>query len=179
MLKGKTSSPYSQLKSDRAQRLPPPPKPDISRNSDLFQIPTRFPTAFPTNSLKAQRALMALKQQRPEKLVEASRALWQCYWRDQGDLASDADLVRVLTPVLGEPAVRALLTAGVADKAIKDGLLRATQEAAELGAFGAPWIQVTVPGKEPVCFFGSDRFEQMAMFVGEIWVGPVPSKASL
>ena len=52
-----------------------------------------------------------------------------------------------------------------------------------LGAYGVPWIVVRPPlrrapprgaGKpgEPMCFFGSDRFEQIAFLLGERWDGP-------
>lgn len=42
-------------------------------------------------------------------------------------------------------------------------------------AFGFPWIQVTREDGKEYSFFGSDRFEQMAFFLGREWKGPFPN----
>jgi len=61
----------------------------------------------------------------------------------------------------------------------KQVLLRNTEEALALGAFGAPWIVVRDDGasrgssREEI-FFGSDRFEQMAACFGKRYMGPNP-----
>ncbi|KTF89669.1 hypothetical protein cypCar_00007237 [Cyprinus carpio] len=58
---------------------------------------------------------------------------------------------------------------------IKDKLKSVTQEALEYKCFGFPFIVCQVNGKAKV-FFGSDRFELMAYFMGEKWMGPHPNK---
>ncbi|XP_026139678.1 glutathione S-transferase kappa 1 isoform X1 [Carassius auratus] len=47
-----------------------------------------------------------------------------------------------------------------------------------LQCFGFPFIVCNVNGKAKV-FFGSDRFELMAYFFGEKWVGPQPDKPTV
>lgn len=48
-----------------------------------------------------------------------------------------------------------------------------TEEAMELNMFGAPYMVVYLDGADkPECFFGSDRFEQMAMVMGKPYKGP-------
>uniref|UniRef100_A0A672JSA1 Glutathione S-transferase kappa 4 n=1 Tax=Sinocyclocheilus grahami TaxID=75366 RepID=A0A672JSA1_SINGR len=59
---------------------------------------------------------------------------------------------------------------------IKDKLKSVTEEALEYKCFGLPFIVCHVNGKAEV-FFGSDRFELMAYFIGERWMGPHPNKS--
>ncbi|XP_016121265.1 glutathione S-transferase kappa 1-like, partial [Sinocyclocheilus grahami] len=58
---------------------------------------------------------------------------------------------------------------------IKDRLKSVTREALEYKCFGLPFIVCHVNGKAEV-FFGSDKFELMAYFIGEKWMGPYPNK---
>jgi len=59
------------------------------------------------------------------------------------------------------------------DTTVKERLKETTQEAVELGAFGAPAIIVhTETG--PEMFFGSDRFPLIAELLKETWKGPLP-----
>lgn len=46
------------------------------------------------------------------------------------------------------------------------------------GAFGAPWFVVENDKGEKANFFGSDRFEVMAFFIGQKWLGPNPVPAA-
>ncbi|KAJ3039384.1 hypothetical protein HDV00_012260 [Rhizophlyctis rosea] len=97
-----------------------------------------------------------------------------CYWSQNGNLSIDADLERSLTPVLGAQLTKEALTAAQ-DQSIKDELSRITKEALDQGAFGAPWMEVDQgqEGGGKSYYFGSDRFEQMAMVLGKKWHGPV------
>ena len=48
------------------------------------------------------------------------------------------------------------------------------------GAYGAPFIVVSGPGlDEDMVFFGSDRFEQMALAMGKPWYGPDPERPTV
>ncbi|KAJ3299933.1 hypothetical protein HK104_005845 [Borealophlyctis nickersoniae] len=146
---------------------------DITRNAKLFGIPNlNHPPEFPAMSLKAQRALTAIRLYHPDKLVEASRSLWKCYWSEGRSLNND--LAAYLSPVVGADATETLLTKTINEPAVKDELTRVTKEAIEVhGAFGAPWIVVENGGMKET-FFGSDRFEAVAMVMGKEWYGPVP-----
>lgn len=72
---------------------------------------------------------------------------------------------------------------------VKSQLRAQTQRAVELGGFGVPLIAIptsafvrTPPGsnnKAHQIWFGSDRFEQMAFFLGKTWMGPNPPTARL
>ncbi|KAJ1327306.1 hypothetical protein BSLG_010648 [Batrachochytrium salamandrivorans] len=152
---------------------------DIVRNAKLYDVPiTAMPGAFPDNSLKAQRLLTAVKTKQPDKLVASSRAIWQCYWRDGLSLNSNENLIKYLSPVLGESA-QSYVSQDTNDTGIKQMLKEATQAAIGAGAFGAPWIVVerTINGKlVRDNFFGSDRIEQIALLLGKPYYGPVPAQ---
>jgi 2-hydroxychromene-2-carboxylate isomerase len=81
-----------------------------------------------------------------------------------------------------------LMTAS--DTALVKRQLRAqTEHAVELGGFGVPLMAIPTsalvrmpPGSESKThqiWFGSDRFEQMAFFLGKTWLGPNPPTARL
>jgi glutathione S-transferase kappa 1 len=58
-------------------------------------------------------------------------------------------------------------------KEIKELLIQVTTEAVDVfGGFGAPYIVVEEEGKETQCFWGSDRFEALAFYLGKPWYGP-------
>lgn len=58
---------------------------------------------------------------------------------------------------------------------IKSQLTKNTTTAVEtFGAFGAPWLVAHKDDGTEECFFGSDRFEALAYFMGKPWYGPVP-----
>jgi glutathione S-transferase kappa 1 len=61
---------------------------------------------------------------------------------------------------------------------VKDALKRHTEDAVQTGAFGAPWFVVenNQPGSsETQVFFGSDRMESIALFLGVKYYGPNPT----
>lgn len=49
---------------------------------------------------------------------------------------------------------------------VKEALTRATNEALERGAYGAPWLWVTNTQGKSEPFFGSDRFHYVYKFLG-------------
>jgi len=106
------------------------------------------PSIFPINSVKAMRgALVALD----EGCVSAwSRAVFEAYWGDDRDIASDE--------VLGELAASVGLEAGallraITTPAIKQRLRANTDELIERGGFGTPTL--FVDGDD--MYFGNDR----------------------
>ena len=89
--------------------------------------------------------------------------------------------------VLGDLCARAGMSESQAHKAVADitsqkikDLLKATvAEAVGQGAYGAPTMVVTSPGKDKMAFFGSDRFEQLAFSLGLPYYGPDPSRPTV
>lgn len=117
---------------------------DMHRWAAFWDVPFKFPTHFPTNSLKAMRVYMALPEERRAAYRERA---FRAYWAEDRDLADDA----VLRDCIGEGADE--IFARTQDPAVKKALIDATEAAAKAGVFGAPtWV---VDGKE--LFWGQDR----------------------
>ena len=49
---------------------------DLDRNKHFFGVPLQFPSKFPVSTMKAQRALIAIQRDYPDKLVSCTRSLW-------------------------------------------------------------------------------------------------------
>lgn len=113
---------------------------DLQRWADYYGVPYSFPSRFPMMTLAAQRGLMAFEG---EELKARTHALFRAYWAEDRDI-NDKD---VLVDVLGADAVAHSKTA-----AAKHGLIDATTEAEQRGAFGAPTLFI---GEE--MWFGNDR----------------------
>lgn len=150
--------------------------------------PANFGAGFSTTP--AMRLLAAAAEQwggDSERLVALARALYAYSWGRLGagkEVNFDAALLTEACDKAGlnVAEANALVAASAADEA-KAALRATTDEAVALGAYGVPWIVVRPPlrrapprgaGKpgEPMCFFGSDRFEQIAFLLGERWDGP-------
>lgn len=122
---------------------------DMHRWAAYWGVPFKFPTNFPTNSLKAMRVYVGLAGLPDgEKRQAAFRArTFRAYWAEDRNIADDA----VLASCIGEGADEAL--ARTSDPAVKKALIDATEAAVKGGVFGAPtWV---VDGKE--LFWGQDR----------------------
>jgi len=117
---------------------------DLEQWAEYWGVPFRFPSRFPTNSLKAMRVYMALPEDRRTAYREA---VYRAYWADDRDITSD----EVLGAILGADAAEMLARAQTPE--VKQSLIDATKKAVDVGVFGAPtWI---VDGKE--LFWGQDR----------------------
>jgi len=118
---------------------------DLDRWAAYWGVPFRFPSRFPTQSLRAMRVYVAL----PESLRAAYRdAAFRAYWADDRDITDDA----VLASCIGdESAAREALARATSDE-VKAELRRETELAAERGVFGVPTFVV---GDE--LFWGQDR----------------------
>ena len=118
---------------------------DLERWAAYWGVPYRFPSRFPTQSLRAMRVYVAL----PEPLRDAYRdAVFRAYWADDRDITDDA----VLASCIGdESAARDALARATSDD-VKAELRRETEHAAARGVFGVPTFVV---GDE--LFWGQDR----------------------
>jgi len=118
---------------------------DLDRWAAYWGVPFRFPSRFPTASLRAMRVYVAL----PEALRDRYRdAVFRAYWADDRDITDDA----VLAACIGdEGAAREALTRATTDE-VKAELRRETEDAAARGVFGVPTFVV-----ENELFWGQDR----------------------
>lgn len=124
---------------------------DLQRWAEAYGVPFRFPSRFPLNTIKAQRALTTVARSQPEKLPGFALALFRAYWVDDRDV-SQVEEVRSVAEASGLDGA-AVMEAADGQEA-KDLLRSWTGEAVERGAFGAPSIFV---GDE--LYWGNDRLD--------------------
>jgi 2-hydroxychromene-2-carboxylate isomerase len=126
---------------------------DMHRWAEIFGAPFRLPAAHPMRTVRALRTLLALPHSRWPAAIEA---IYAAYWQRGEDITNDA----VIAGALHQAGVTdADITAAFAradDPAIKDELRRRTDEAIELGIFGAPAWVVRRDGR-PILVWGQDR----------------------
>ena len=129
---------------------------DVERRAALHGIPFQKPTLFPQNGLLAARVtLVALDQGWAPAFV---RGVFEAQFVRGQNIADPA----VLQPVIGHAGGRAqaLIDAGSAE--VKAALRARTEQAAELGIFGAPTFIA-----DGEMFWGDDRLEEaLAWFCG-------------
>ena len=117
---------------------------DMHRWAAYWGVPFKFPTNFPTNSLKAMRVYLALPE---ERRADYRTRTFKAYWAEDRNIGDDA----VLRELIGHDADAVM--ARTQDPAVKKALIDATEHAVKAGVFGAPtWV---VDGKE--LFWGQDR----------------------
>ena len=149
----------------------------LLRDAKYFGLPLKFPSAFPTMTLKAQRLLTAVEMQNDAVMLEnLTRALWQAYWCNDQDISQESVLLDICSSVALKNAATLLETSASAP--VKSRLQAATDLAVSRGAFGAPTIFISdplLPDSTPSMYFGSDRFHLIIPELGLPWVGPFPS----
>lgn len=123
---------------------------DIERLCEGLGVPLARPDPFPQNGLKAARIAIALPDDARPDFTRAVYRLEFCEGRRIDDDDVLAEAVRLAGCDL-EPALAAAQT-----PLVKDLLRRQTEEAMQLGFFGAPNL-VTPDGEH---FWGNDRLEQ-------------------
>jgi glutathione S-transferase kappa 1 len=147
---------------------------DLQRNAKLYNIGCKIntPLDFPSNSITAMRILSLLQCKSDiNNLVAASLAFWKMHW-GYGKSFSNENIVDCLNSIGLDGQY---LLQNSLDERIKENLKQMTQEACDLGAFGAPWIVCEkYDTKETEIFFGSDRFEALALFLEKEYLGPDP-----
>jgi 2-hydroxychromene-2-carboxylate isomerase len=131
---------------------------DLNRWAEYWGIPFKFPSRFPTNSLKAMRTWLALPEERRGAFREKT---YRAYWAEDRDITDDAVLRELITAAGSSEGADEVL-ARTQDPTIKQALIDATNEAVERGVFGAPtWI---VDDKE--LFWGQDRIPLVERALG-------------
>lgn len=123
---------------------------DLSRWAARYGVPFRMSSHFPINTLTAQRALTAAERLFGEDAMERlAMGLFRAIWVEDRDVSSGDELAFAVNAA-GLDAKA--LGAAIGDPAVKDDLRRATAEAVERGAFGAPTFFVG-----DAMFWGNDR----------------------
>jgi len=155
---------------------------DIERLRDFYQIPLKHPsdpfdTIVTKGSLASQRLLTAVAQKYPSHLESISRQLWMRIWHRDEDITAPESLRQALKSAGMSAAQSEELLKLSTDRAVADKLKAVTQEALDLGAFGAPIIVAHV-NNEKHMFWGSDRIELLAHLLGEKYEGPLREYAA-
>ncbi|KAM3912964.1 glutathione S-transferase kappa 1 [Leptodactylus fuscus] len=156
---------------------------DIERQSEFYQVPLRQPSDFfqvviKKGSLSAMRFLTAVQLSHPEFVEGVSRELWRRIWFEDKDITEAESLLEASKKAgMSEDSAKKLLST-MNSLEVKNKLKENTEDALAYGIFGMPSIVAHINGK-PELFFGSDRFELLAHYLGEKWLGPVPQKSRL
>ncbi len=106
---------------------------DLRDWAGYFEVPFKFSSTFPPNSLKAMRA--ALVAEREGKIVPFSQACFKAYWVDDQNI-SEVEILAAIGEKIG--IAREPFLVGIEEPKIKDKLRANTDEAVQRGAFGAP-----------------------------------------
>jgi 2-hydroxychromene-2-carboxylate isomerase len=129
---------------------------DMERVCELLGVPLRRPSAFPRNGLLAAR--VACNYSGAPWLPGFVRAIYRANFVEDLDISSPAIVQRCLTELAQDGA--SILEASQTPEA-KEQLKRQTDQAMQLGIFGAPSFVV---GRE--LFWGNDRLEQALDWAG-------------
>ena len=121
---------------------------DLHRWSAYWKMPFRFPSRFPTNSLKALRLYLAIADENVR--ARYREATFRAYWADDRDITDDA----VLAECIGDEALAREALARANSDEVKGALRSSTEQAAANGVFGVPTFVV---GDE--LFWGQDRLD--------------------
>lgn len=125
---------------------------DLDRWARRYGVELRFPSRFPLNTLKTQRALVAAERLgHAERVPDFALALFDAYWAQNRDVSDLSEIVRIVEQVELDPAA---IADAMEQQATKDLLRERTDDAVRRGAFGAPTFFI---GEE--MYFGNDRLE--------------------
>ncbi|XP_059173644.1 glutathione S-transferase kappa 1-like [Physella acuta] len=153
---------------------------DIQQLGKYFDVPLKLPKVhekmLAKGTLPTQRFLTAIDMTHPEMLEKISRELWMRNWNRDEDVTEPSNLALQKKAGMTEENIAAVLKLAT-DEKVKQRLKQTTQEALDLGAFGAPVITTEVNGQKE-WVFGSDRFPILADLLGEKWEGPCPATSN-
>lgn len=135
---------------------------DLTRQAADADLPLKWPTNFPLNSVLALRVLLcsgALNGEggvTPPAGIAFIQDLFRAYW-EEGYALSDPKVVAAIATAHGHDGAH--LVANARDA--KQMLFEATQQAVEAGVFGAPSFVVRGPERQGL-FWGADRLDMVA-----------------
>ncbi|KAL4820528.1 thioredoxin-like protein [Aspergillus spinulosporus] len=134
----------------------------------FFSVPIAetSPEGFPPNTVTVQRALTAISQQTPDKLIPATEAVWQEFWvKGDGKATQPEVFAPIFERILGSSQTKSIIEAANGPE-IKTRLSANTQQALDSGAFGLPWFECTNSTGEKEAFWGIDHLGQVVEFLG-------------
>lgn len=121
---------------------------DMHRWAEWWNVPFRFPSRFPMNTVKPLRMVLAAPEAERPKLIHA---IFAAYWVKDRDISDDV-VLRDIADSAGFSGRD--LVAATQDDAMKQRLRAATEEAEQHGIFGVPTFLVG-----ELLFWGQDRLE--------------------
>jgi glutathione S-transferase kappa 1 len=156
---------------------------DLNRIRQFYQIPLKQPdnvadVLLNKGSLNAQRLLTAVQFTHPNLLEKITREIWTRIWSRGEDISTPEVLTQAMKAVGLNDSQATELLGSLKDDKIRNKLKEVTQEALDHGAFGAPTIIATDAKSQKHLVFGSDRFEILAMILGEKYQGPLTELAA-
>jgi 2-hydroxychromene-2-carboxylate isomerase len=128
---------------------------DLALWAEYYNVPYKWPSIFPINSIAALRAVLAVEDQ--AKLKKFSLAIYEAFWANNKDI-SQKEIIAEIADQTGLDG-KAIIEA-TADQKVKDRLKDNTDEAVKRGAFGAPTIYA---GDH--MFWGNDRLEMLEYYL--------------
>ncbi|KAJ2782821.1 hypothetical protein GGI15_002796 [Coemansia interrupta] len=136
---------------------------DILRTSAITHIPFKgVPKKYPYDSSVALRTLHHIKIAHSELLPEAMRRLWRMEYVQCRAPESPEDVKEALDGLVDGDVVDTAVSLGET----LDAVTRNTEDVKNIKGFGAPTILAYKPGQaKPQFFFGSDRFEHLAIYL--------------
>jgi 2-hydroxychromene-2-carboxylate isomerase len=123
---------------------------DLERICRRLQLPLQRPDPFPQNSLLAARVALTLAT---EEQPDFSRAVYRAEFGEGRPIAEPATIAELLGEMGLAPGE---ILARAASEPMKSSLRRQTEEARQLGIFGAP----TLTTKDGELFWGNARLEE-------------------
>ncbi len=133
---------------------------DLQRYAARYQVPLRFSSHFPINTLPLMRLITGVQMRQPERFLSVLDCLFPAMWVRGLNLGDPAVVQEVLeADAFDSQALQAL----VLDEDVKGQLKDVTEQALQRGVFGAPSLFV-----DDELFFGQDRLE----FVREALLRP-------
>ncbi|KAI8819622.1 thioredoxin-like protein [Fimicolochytrium jonesii] len=144
---------------------------DVLRLTAMHKFPMKFAPHWPLSTLKAHRMLQGIKMhpQAPEHLEKITNYLYEGLWTRDEDVSALEVLAKAAKSV--GPAGEKYL-AYIDDPDVKAALVAACSGAVEKGVNGTPTFIVTREDGQTQTFFGSDRFDHIAWFLGKPY--PIP-----
>ncbi|KAK4055149.1 hypothetical protein OIV83_000429 [Microbotryomycetes sp. JL201] len=156
---------------------------DMPLQSKFWQIPIKFPDSFPVQTMHVVRLLRVIADEAPEKLLAVTECFYEQIWTPKSKGATAAakpENFRSVIPssLVSDDKLKQWIEKSQADENKNRIKEESKQLVEQSGAFGMPWMEVVNDRGEETRFFGADRFEIMAFFLGKKWNGPFPANDS-
>ncbi|OTG66385.1 2-hydroxychromene-2-carboxylate isomerase [Acinetobacter silvestris] len=108
---------------------------DLKRCSKFWDIPVKMNPYFPINTLSLMRLVTAIQLYQPQRFVEVTTGLFNAMFRVPRNLNDQQEFIQ-LTSELGLESEQ--VQSWLNDEQVKAQLKAITEQAIELGVFGAP-----------------------------------------